>query len=191
MISLYLMCLIVMILSFLLVQKLKNKGRSFKSEDQEILDKYKATRPEQQFEKKQLLTQPEKLLFGILLELFEDKFIVCPQVAMGAILDVTDQAIRHKRLTTFAKNSGHAENMLRTEFNKKIIDFVLISKVTFQIICIIELDDSTHINKKDEDAQRDDKLLQAGYKVIRIPFKHISDLSKESVSHVITQKLTA
>ncbi|KAA8735118.1 DUF2726 domain-containing protein [Acinetobacter qingfengensis] len=55
---------------------------------------------------------------------------------------------------------------IRSKFNRKVTDFVLLNSQC-QVIAIIELDDPSHLNKKDEDAFRDKMLQQAGYPVYR------------------------
>ena len=55
---------------------------------------------------------------------------------------------------------------IRSQFNRKVTDFVVIND-DGDVIAIIELDDSTHLDKVDEDKFRDLMLTQAGYKVVR------------------------
>ena len=54
----------------------------------------------------------------------------------------------------------------RNKFNRKVTDFVILNK-HLDVVCIIELDDPTHIGKEEEDAKRDAMLIEAGYKVLR------------------------
>ncbi|WP_109440606.1 DUF2726 domain-containing protein [Acinetobacter haemolyticus] len=55
---------------------------------------------------------------------------------------------------------------IRSRFNRKVTDFVILDK-DMQVIAIIELDDPSHIGKEVEDKKRDDMLQQAGYFVQR------------------------
>lgn len=55
---------------------------------------------------------------------------------------------------------------IRSHFNRKVTDFVLLDQ-QMNVVIIIELDDPTHIDKESEDAERDAMLLEAGYQVIR------------------------
>ena len=55
---------------------------------------------------------------------------------------------------------------LRSKFNRKVTDFVLLDK-QLEVIAIIELDDPSHLGKEHIDAQRDEMLEQAGYQVYR------------------------
>lgn len=54
---------------------------------------------------------------------------------------------------------------LREKFAQKIIDFVAQDRADGSIIAIIELDDQTHDQEKDE--KRDAMLASAGYKIVR------------------------
>jgi very-short-patch-repair endonuclease len=47
-------------------------------------------------------------------------------------------------------------------------DFVLCSKA-FDVLAVIELDDSSHKSREREDADRDQWLTKAGYRVVRYP----------------------
>lgn len=60
----------------------------------------------------------------------------------------------------------------RNGFNRKMADFVLCSKA-FDVLAVIELDDSSHKSREREDADRDEWLTKAGYRVVRYP--HIPD----------------
>ena len=54
----------------------------------------------------------------------------------------------------------------RAKFNRKVTDFVLLDE-QLAVVVIIELDDHSHIGKKQEDAERDAMLNEAGYIVLR------------------------
>ena len=54
----------------------------------------------------------------------------------------------------------------RNLFNRKIADFVVLDK-KFNIVAIVELDDSSHKGKEDQDAERDALIAEAGHRVIR------------------------
>ncbi|CAN5906963.1 hypothetical protein BH11PSE12_BH11PSE12_17230 [soil metagenome] len=81
--------------------------------------------------------------------------IVLAQVAFSALLKTTEQTTRNK-------------------FDRKVADFVICNKA-FEVIAIIELDDSSHKGKEEQDAERDSLLINAGYKVIR--YKKTPDIS--------------
>ena len=54
----------------------------------------------------------------------------------------------------------------RNKFNRKVTDFVILNH-HIDVVCIIELDDPSHVGKENEDAKRDAMLQEAGYTVIR------------------------
>ncbi|HBR90861.1 MAG TPA: hypothetical protein DEA77_03540 [Acinetobacter nosocomialis] len=55
---------------------------------------------------------------------------------------------------------------VRSQFNRKVTDFVLLND-KMEVIAIIELDDPTHLEKAEEDRLRDQMLTEAGYIVKR------------------------
>lgn len=93
-----------------------------------------------------LLSEHEKTMFGEIRQAVPECQIFV-QVAFGAILWTKSQATRNR-------------------FNRLIADFVITDN-NFNILAVIELDDKSHDNKKEKDAQRDAMLREAGYKVLR------------------------
>ena len=75
--------------------------------------------------------------------------VVLAQVSFGALLTARAYAARNT-------------------FDRKIADFVVFDR-GFQVLAVIELDDSSHKGKEARDAQRDALLTQAGYRVLRYP----------------------
>jgi very-short-patch-repair endonuclease len=61
----------------------------------------------------------------------------------------------------------------RNSFNRKMADFVVCNKA-FEVLAVIELDDSSHNGKEDEDGKRDELLKKAGYNVMR--YKHVPNI---------------
>ena len=55
---------------------------------------------------------------------------------------------------------------IRNKFANKIIDYVISNK-NGDVVCVVELDDKTHDDKKDKDAERDKMLLACGINTIR------------------------
>ena len=105
------------------------------------------------FKAKPLLT-PNELEFLGRLEAAVPEFRICPQVAMGSILD-----------PDVPRSDGKTYMRLRGMFAQKFVDFVAQDRKTGAIVAIIELDDRTH--KADKDAKRDAMLASAGYKTVR------------------------
>ena len=77
------------------------------------------------------------------------KYVVLSQVAFSTLITSRQPATRNG-------------------FNRKMADFVLCSKA-FDVLAVIELDDSSHKNREREDADRDEWLTKAGYRVVRYP----------------------
>lgn len=100
----------------------------------------------QQFFPRPVMTQYEQHMYLRLKQAFPQYHILA-QVAFSAL--ITNQNYK-----------------IRSKFNRKVTDFVLLNSQC-QVIAIIELDDPSHLNKKDEDAFRDKMLQQAGYPVYR------------------------
>ena len=110
-------------------------------------------RAKDRFKAKALLT-PNELEFLARLEGAVPELRICPQVAMGSILD-----------PDVPRSDGKNFMRLRGMFAQKIIDFVAQDRKTGAIVAIIELDDRTH--NSDKDAKRDAMLASAGYKIVR------------------------
>lgn len=61
----------------------------------------------------------------------------------------------------------------RNLFNRKVADFVVLDRA-FNIVAIVELDDSSHKGKEKIDAERDALIQEAGFRVVR--YKRTPDL---------------
>lgn len=110
-------------------------------------------RPRPQFLKKQFLTEHEARVLQ-LLEAALPGHRVMAQVAMGALLRAGES------------DRGKAHST-RNRFNQKIVDFVIVTRDTAEVVGLIELDDRTH--RPHRDAKRDSMTAAAGYRTIRIP----------------------
>lgn len=105
------------------------------------------------FKAKKLLT-PNENEFLLRLETALPELRICPQVAMGALLDPS--APRSDRKAYFRQ---------RGQYSQKIVDFVAQRRSDGEVVAIIELDDRTHDSGKD--SKRDAMLRSAGYRTIR------------------------
>lgn len=103
-------------------------------------------RPKQKYFPKKVITPFEAKMFARLKQAFPEHHILA-QVAFSALIT----------------NSNYK---IRSRFNRKVTDFVLLDQ-QMNVVIIIELDDPTHIGKESEDAERDAMLLEACYQVIR------------------------
>ncbi|MBY0368648.1 MAG: DUF2726 domain-containing protein [Burkholderiaceae bacterium] len=104
---------------------------------------------------RKLLTEREKPMFFRLRQAFPDD-VVLSQVAFSALLTAKDQPTR-------------------STFNRKVADFVVATKA-FEVLAVIELDDSTHDGREVQDSKRDQLLQVAGYRVLR--FKRVPDVDE-------------
>lgn len=77
------------------------------------------------------------------------------QVSMGALL----RALRPDGRKVSAAD--------RNSFSQKIVDFVVQDRSSGSVIALIEVDDSSHVARRDR--QRDAMTQRAGYTTIRIP----------------------
>lgn len=109
----------------------------------------KNKKPRQQhtpIQPKAILTRREQQFFQVLSQALPRCYIF-PQVSFSAILNT-------KGFYT------------RSQFNRKIADFVICNE-QLGIVAIIELDDSSHKGREQQDATRDAMLNEAGYTVLR------------------------
>jgi very-short-patch-repair endonuclease len=104
---------------------------------------------------KRIITMNEQPTFMKLKEALPEHIILA-QVAFSA----------------FMTAQGYATRNL---FNRKVADFVVLDKA-FNIVAIVELDDSSHKGKEKFDAERDAFIQEAGFKVIR--YKRTPELAQ-------------
>jgi len=102
---------------------------------------------------KKLLTEREQPMFFRLQQAFPND-VVLSQIAFSALLTAKDQPTR-------------------SMFNRKVADFVVATKA-FEVLAVIELDDSSHKGREVQDGKRDSLLERAGYRVLR--FKNVPDV---------------
>lgn len=117
---------------------------------------------------KRIITMNEQPTFMKLKEALPEHIILA-QVAFSA----------------FMTAQGYATRNL---FNRKVADFVVLDKA-FNIVAIVELDDSSHKGKEDLDAERDALIQEAGFKVIR--YKRTPELAQIHSDFNIASSLLA
>lgn len=110
--------------------------------------------------RKMPLTKNEQPMYFRLVEAFPEH-VVLAQVAFSALITTARQATRNR-------------------FDRKVADFVICKKA-FEVLAIVELDDSSHQRKDEKDAERDKLLTEAGHRVFR--YKHVPN--KEVVRNEI------
>lgn len=115
------------------------------------------------WKKKTFLTGNELEFFNRLKKANNDRFHICPQVSMGALVD----------LTVSEKHPDYWD--LKQKYAMKICDYVLCDKTTMEPKLVIELDDITHDFKKD--TMRQNFLKKAGIDSLRFWSKDKPDVS--------------
>jgi very-short-patch-repair endonuclease len=106
--------------------------------------------------RKPLLTESEKAFF-LRLQRALPGFHVFPQVSFAAFLTVDGRLLQQE---------GWA---VRAKFNRKIVDYVVCTRGTLEIVALVELDDRTH--SAGANRKRDEMTQAAGYRTIRFPSK--------------------
>ena len=98
--------------------------------------------------RKSPLTEREQAMYNRLVQALPER-VVLAQVSFSALLTARAYAVRNT-------------------FDRKVADFV-ICDAAFQVIAVVELDDSSHKGRAREDGSRDALLTDAGYRVVRYP----------------------
>ena len=112
------------------------------------------------YAKSYVMTSRENECFKILNEIFSSKWFVVPQVHLSALLDY--------------RVKGQNWNAAFRHINGKSVDFVLIGKESYKVICVIE--------------------LERMFKEARIPLARIcrfESMTKSEIAKVITDAINA
>jgi len=111
--------------------------------------------------RKVLLTPAERSFMGVLEQALEEKLHIMAKVRLADVVEVKSG------LTPRAR--GIAFNRIQS----KHLDFVVCDPKDFSILCAIELDDSSHAQKRrqNRDELVDDVMNAAGIKLHRFPVK--------------------
>ena len=164
--SISMIILIGMVYIFKGIGKIKQAEDSNENNSQIEKSQYKY------YAKSYVMTSRENECFKILNEIFSSKWFVVPQVHLSALLDY--------------RVKGQNWNAAFRHINGKSVDFVLIGKESYKVICAIELDDSTH--NKPERKERDVEIERI-FNQARIPLARISkfeSMTKPELAKVIT-----
>ncbi len=125
---------------------------SEKSKDKEKIDGKLPYKKRDDF-----LSKAEKMFYDTLNTYYADKITVCPKVAVKEIVFV---------------GTGTGKEYMKY-FNwiaKKHVDFVLCSSLTMDVLCAVELDDSSHAKA---DRQKRDVFIDKVFEVSQIPLIHV------------------
>lgn len=115
----------------------------------------RSNKASEQPRRKAPLTEREQAMHNRLTQALPD-LVVLAQVSFSALLTARAYAVRNT-------------------FDRKVADFVVCNKA-FQVLAIVELDDSSHKGRAEQDAARDALLTDAGYRVLRYP--HVPDTDR-------------
>ena len=129
------------------------------------------------YAKSYVMTSRENECFKILNDIFSSKWFVVPQVHLSALLDY--------------RVKGQNWNAAFRHINGKSVDFVLIGKESYKVICAIELDDSTHSKR---DRMERDVEIERMFKGARIPLARITrfeSMTKPEIAKVVTDAINA
>lgn len=168
--SISMIILIGMVYIFKGIGKIKQAEDSDENKDQIKKAQYRY------YAKPYVMTSRENECFKILNEIFSSKWFVVPQVHLSALLDY--------------RVKGQNWNAAFRHINGKSVDFVLIGKESYKVICAIELDDSTHI--KPDRIERDVEIERM-FKEARIPLARISkfeSMTKPEIAKVVTDAIS-
>jgi hypothetical protein len=126
--------------------------------------------PDYPYKPVQIMTNAEKQLFLFMENnlIDVDRIRIIPKVRLADIIDVEERVCKDKEALW--------------KITSKHVDFIIVDKYTFDLICAVELDDYTH--DKPERKERDQfvffALLAAGISLYRIKCK-IADITKEDL----------
>ncbi len=111
------------------------------------------------YERRQLFSKAERSFLGVLDMAVGDHFRVFAKVGLGDLFQL------RKGLDASTRTS--AGNRIR----QKHVDFVLCSKDTLEIVCLVELDDRSHERQRTQERDRNVEAVAnaAGIPLARIP----------------------
>lgn len=115
-----------------------------------------------------IMTPTEERVYRRLVEVFERKFYIIPQVHLSTILDY--------------RVKGQNWYGAFQHINRKSVDYILLNKNTLKPICAVELDDYTH--KFDKRRRRDNEVERI-FRVANMPLVRIHDIARLSNSEII------
>jgi hypothetical protein len=107
-----------------------------------------------------LLTTSEHKFFRQLCEALPE-YEVIPQVCMGAIIEPPERYY------------GEVRERARRTYQAKMVDFTVWDASHNEIVCLVELDDASHDDRKEQDNARDAIVGQAGYRLARVDVRRL------------------
>lgn len=127
------------------------------------------------YKKHQILNKTEKIMFYQLKQAFPELHIFV-QVPFSCI-------VTPKRIKTPKKHH------LFWKINQKRVDFLLCNQ-NLESLCIIELDGSSHLNRKHFDQERDDFFACSGIPTFRFEVAQLKQLAPAKIRKIISDNVT-
>ena len=126
-----------------------------------------------------ILTPPEQYFYRCLLSVLKDRALVMPKVRIADIIKVRRHIPRQYFWRYFSRIS------------QKHIDFVLVDPKTFKTLCVIELDDKSHvrIDRMQRDWFVNKIMVQTGIPIHRFPVRR--RYNRAEIFHVLRPSLVA
>ena len=126
-----------------------------------------------------VLTPPEQYFYRCLISTLKDRALIMPKVRIADIIKVRRSVPRQYFWRHFSKIS------------QKHIDFVLIDPQTFRTLCVIELDDKSHvrIDRMQRDWFVNKVMAQTGIPIYRFPVRR--RYNRSEIFHVLRPSLVA
>jgi very-short-patch-repair endonuclease len=111
---------------------------------------------------KPLLTGAERSFLNRLQDAVPEHFVF-PQVCMGALVDPPGYFHGVQRVRA------------RIPYQSKMVDFVVYDGKKNEVVALVELDDYSHDNEEERDANRDAITAEAGYATVRVDGRRLPD----------------
>lgn len=125
------------------------------------------------YKAKQVLSQNEQKYYWALVKALPNHAVLA-QVALSSFLEV--------------KASGESSHYsLFGKVSQKRADFVICDKA-FNVLAVIEIDDSTHKNRKEKDEERDSIVMSAGIKTFRWDINTPNEEKTRNLTEIVSSK---
>ncbi len=121
------------------------------------LEKVKTDKPLPYKKRDDFLSQAEKQFYATMNTFIDGKATICPKVAVKEIVFV-------------GKDTGKEYMKYFNWIAKKHVDFVLCDAVNMNVLCAVELDDSSHARP---DRKKRDEFVDKVFEVSKIPLFHL------------------
>lgn len=121
------------------------------------MEKVKTDKPLPYRKRDDFLSQAEKMFYATMTSFVDGKATICPKVAVKEIVFV-------------GKDAGKEYMKYFNWIAKKHVDFVLCDSANMNVLCAVELDDSSHSRP---DRKKRDEFVDKVFEVSKIPLFHL------------------